>query len=101
MEETDGGEVGFYGAGRLAVVLQVQHITYQMLAADVLKLLQMVFCGEVSAEPFAGFVVTRLGPKAALTVVPCQLVKLCDEGEKDKQFSTFHEKLSWHNSGRL
>ena len=67
-----------------------------MLAADVLQLLQMVLCGEVSAEPFARLVVALLGTKAALTVMPRQPVKLCDEGEKDKQFSTFHEKLSWH-----
>ena len=67
-----------------------------MLATDVLQLLQMIFCGEVGAEPFARFIVTRLGAKAALPVMPRQLVKLCDEGEKDKQFSAFHEKLSWH-----
>ena len=66
-----------------AGILQVQHIAYQMLAADVLQLLQMIFCGEVGAEPFARFIVTRLGAKAALPVMPRQPVKLCDEGEKD------------------
>ena len=54
-----------------------------MLAAYVLQLLQMVLCGEVSAEPFTRLIVALLGAKAALTVVPRQLVKLCDEGEKD------------------
>ena len=53
-----------------------------MLAADVLQLLQMIFCGEVGAEPFAGFVVALLRTKAALTVVPRQLVKLRDKGEE-------------------
>ena len=82
MEETNGGEVGFYGTGRLAGILQVQHIAYQMLAADVLQLLQMVLCGEVSAESFARFVVALLGTKAALSIVPCQLVQLGDKGEE-------------------
>ena len=53
-----------------------------MLAADVLQLLQMVFCGEVGAEPFARFIVALLGTKAALTVMPRQLVKMCNKGEE-------------------
>ena len=82
MEKPNGGKVGFHGTGRLAGILQVQHIAYQMLAADVLQLLQMIFCGEVGAEPFAGFVVALLRTKAALTVVPRQLVKLRERVRK-------------------
>ena len=53
-----------------------------MLATDVLQLLQMVLCSEVSAESFARFVVALLGTKAALPVMPCQLVQLGDKGEE-------------------
>ena len=74
VEEANGGKVGFHGAGRLASILQVQHIAYQMLAADVFQLLQMVFCGEVSTEPFTRLIVALLGAKAALPVMPRQLV---------------------------
>ena len=53
-----------------------------MLAADVLQLLEMVVSCEVGAEPFARLVVARLGTKAALSIVPCQLVQLGDKGEE-------------------
>ena len=53
-----------------------------MLATDVLQLLQMVLCSEVGAEPFARLVVARLGTKAALSIVPCQLAQLGDKGEE-------------------
>jgi len=82
VEKPNGGKVGFHGTGRLAGVLQVQHIAYQMLATDVLQLLQMVLCSEVGAEPFARLVVALLGTKAALTVMPRQLVKMCNKGEE-------------------
>ena len=82
MEKANGRQICLDRTGRLAGVLQVQHIAYQMLATDVLQLLQMVLCSEVGAEPFARLVAARLGTKAALTVVPRQLVKLCDRGEE-------------------
>ena len=64
----------------LPLRLQIENVAYQMLAADVLQLLQMVLCGEVGAEPFARLVVARLGTKAALPIVPRQLVQLGNEG---------------------
>lgn len=39
VEKSDGGEVGFDGAGGLALRLQIENIAHQMLAAEVLQLL--------------------------------------------------------------
>ena len=51
-----------------------------MLAADVLQLLEMIVGSKVSAEPLDRLVVAILRAKAALPVVPGQLVQLGNEG---------------------
>lgn len=79
MEKADGGEVGLDGAGRLALLLQIEDVAHQMLAADVLQLLQMVVGGELGTEPFDRLIVAVLRAEAALSVVPCQLVQLGNE----------------------
>ena len=79
MKETDGGEVGLDGAGRLALLLQIENIAHQMLTADVLQLLQMIMNSEVGAEPFDRLVVAIFGTEAALPVVPGQPVQLGNE----------------------
>ena len=76
VEKADGEEVGLDGAGGLALLLQIEDVAYQMLAADVLQLLQMVVGGEVGAEPLDRLVVAILRAKAALSVVPRQLIQL-------------------------
>ena len=80
MEKADGGKVGLDGVGGLALRLQIENVAYQMLAADVLQLLEMVVGGEVGAEPFDCLVVAILRAEAALSVVPRQLVQLGNEG---------------------
>ena len=80
VEETNGGEVSLDGAGRLALLLQIEDVTHQMLAADVLQLLQMVMNSEVGAEPLDCLVVAIFRAEAALPVVPGQLVQLGNEG---------------------
>ena len=80
MEKSNGGEVGLDGAGRLALRLQIENVAHQMLAADVLQLLQMVVGGEVGAEPLDRLIVAVFRAEAALPVVPRQLVQLGNEG---------------------
>lgn len=80
MEKADGGEVSFDGAGRLALRLQIEDIAHQMLAADVLQLLQVVVGGEVGAESLDRLVVAVFRAEAALSVVASQLVQLGNEG---------------------
>ena len=80
MEKSDGGEVGLDGAGRLALLLQIEDVAHQMLAADVLQLLQMVAGSEVGAETLDRLVVAVFRAEVALSVVPCQLVQLGNEG---------------------
>ena len=80
VEKADGGEVGFDGAGGLALRLQIKNIAYQMLAADVLQLLQVVVDSEVGAETLDRLIVAILRAEAALSVVPRQLVQLGNEG---------------------
>ena len=80
MEEADGGEVGLDGAGRLALLLQIENIAHQMLATDILQLLQMVVNSKIGAEPFDRLIVAILRAEAALPVVPGQLVQLGNEG---------------------
>ena len=80
MEEADGGKVGFDGVGGLALRLQIENVAHQMLAADVLQLLQMVVGGKVGAETPDRLVVAILRAEAALTVVPGHLVQLGNEG---------------------
>ena len=43
MEKSDAGEGGVDGAARLALRLQIEDVAHQMLAADVLQLLLMIF----------------------------------------------------------
>ena len=74
MEEADGGEVGLDGAGGFALLLQIEDVAHQMLAADVLQLLQMVVSCEVGAETLDCFVVAVFRAEAALPVVAGQLV---------------------------
>ena len=50
MEKANGGEVGLDGAGRLALLLQIEDVAHQMLTADILQPLQAVAGGEVGAE---------------------------------------------------
>ena len=76
VEKANGGEVGFDGAGRLALRLQIENVAHQMLAADVLQLLQVVVGGEVGAEPLDRLVVAIFRAEAALPVVASQLVQL-------------------------
>ena len=52
----------------------------QMLAIDVLQLLQMVVGGEVGAEAFDCLIVAVFRAEAALPVVPGQLIQLGNEG---------------------
>ena len=80
MEKSDSGEVGLDGAGGLALRLQIEDVAHQMLAADVLQFLQMVVDSEVGAETLDRLVVAILRAKAALPVVPRQLVQLGNEG---------------------
>ena len=80
MEEADSGEVSLDGAGRLALRLQIEDIAHQMLAADVLQLLQVVVGGEVGAETLDRLVVAIFRAEAALPVVARQLVQLGNEG---------------------
>lgn len=80
VEKADGGEVSFDGAGRLALRLQIEDIAHQMLAADVLQLLQVVVGGEVGAESLDRLVVAVFRAEAALSVVASQLVQLGNEG---------------------
>ena len=80
MEKADGGEVGLDGAGGLALRLQIEDVAHQMLAADVLQLLQVVVGGEVGAEALDCFIVAVFRAEAALTVVSGQLVQLGNEG---------------------
>ena len=80
VEEADGGEVGLDGAGGFALLLQIENVAHQMLAADVLQLLEMVVGGEIGAEALDRLIVAILRAEAALTVVPRQLVQLGNEG---------------------
>ena len=80
MEKANGGEVGFDGAGGFALRLQIENVAYQMLAADVLQLLQMVVDSEVGAEPLDRLIVAVLRAEAALPVVASQLVQLGNKG---------------------
>ena len=80
MEKANGGEVSLDGAGGFALLLQIEDIAHQMLAADVLQLLQVVVGGEVGAEPLDRLIVAILRAEAALTVVAGQLVQLGNEG---------------------
>ena len=80
MEKADGGEVGLDGAGGLALRLQIEDVAHQMLAAEVLQLLQMVVSCEVGAESLDRLVVAILRAEAALPVMPRQLVQLGNEG---------------------
>ena len=80
MEKANGGEVGLDGAGGLALLLQIENIAHQMLAADVLQLLEMVVGGEVGAETLDRLIVAILRAEAALSVMPRQLVQLGNEG---------------------
>ena len=80
MEKANGGEVGLDGAGGLALLLQIEDIAHQMLAADVLQLLQMVVDSEVGAETLDRLVVAVFRAEAALSVVASQLVQPGNEG---------------------
>ena len=60
VEKSDGGKVGLDGTGRLALRLQIENVAYQMLAADVLQLLQVVVDSEVGAETLDRLVVAIL-----------------------------------------
>ena len=80
VKKANGGEVGLDGTGRLALRLQIEDVAHQMLAADVLQLLEMVVGGEVGAEPLDRLIVAVFRAEAALPVVPRQLVQLGNEG---------------------
>ena len=80
MEKSDSGEVGLDGAGGLALRLQIEDVAHQMLAADVLQLLEMVVGGEIGAETLDRLVVAVFRAEAALPVMPRQLVQLGNEG---------------------
>lgn len=83
VEKSNGGEVGLDGAGGLALRLQIEDVAHQMLAADVLQLLQVVVGGEVGAESLDRLIVAILRAEAALSVVASQLVQLGNEGLVD------------------
>ena len=80
MEKANGGKVSLNGAGGLALLLQIENVAHQMLAADVLQLLEMVVGGEIGAEALDRLIVAILRAEAALTVVPGQLIQLGNEG---------------------
>ena len=80
VEKADGGEVGLDGAGRLTLRLQIEGVAHQMLAADVLQLLQMVVGGEIGTETLDRLIVAIFRAEAALPVVARQLVQLGNEG---------------------
>ena len=50
------------------MLLQIQHIANQVLAADVAQFLKVVFGGQVGTEPLACLVVAILSAKTALTI---------------------------------
>ena len=80
MEKANGGKVCLNGAGRLALLLQIEDIAHQMLTADIFQPLQAVAGGEVGAETLDRLIVAILRAEAALSVVPRQLVQLGNEG---------------------
>ena len=63
------------------MLLQIQHIANQVLAADVAQFLKVVFVGQVAAEPLARLVVAILGAETALTIVAGQLVQLAHQNQ--------------------
>lgn len=64
------------GDGGFAVLLHPEDIAGQMLAADVLQLLETKLVRQIRAEPLHGFVIAFLGTEAALPVMPGQLIQL-------------------------
>ena len=53
-----------------------------MLAAYVGQLLEMVLVRQVGTEALHGLIIPILGTKAALPVMPCQLIQLADKSQK-------------------
>ena len=76
MEEADGRQICFDGAGRLARILHVDYVADQMLPTDVGKFLQMILIRKVGAEPLLSFIIPTLRMIAALPVVPGNTIQL-------------------------
>ena len=80
MEEPDSRQVGLNGGGGLAALLHMEDITGQVLAADILQLLQMILVCQERAEPLARLIVALFGAVTALAVVAGQFVQLAHQG---------------------
>ena len=80
MEEPNRRQVRFDGTGGFAAFLHPEDIRCQMLAADILQLLEMKLVRQVGTEPLHSFIIAFLGSEAALPVMPCQLVQLTHQG---------------------
>ena len=81
MEKPNSRQVRFDGTGGLAALLHPEDIAGQMLAADILQLLEMKRIRQVSAEPLHGFIIACLGAETALAVMPGQLIQLAYQGQ--------------------
>ena len=69
MEEADGRQIRFDGAGRLARILHVDYVADQMLPTDVGKFLQMILIRKVGTEPLLSFIIPTLRMETSLSVV--------------------------------
>ena len=78
MEKPDGRQIRFDGTGRFTGVLQIDHITDQMLTIDVGQLLQMVHICQIGTESLHGLIIAPLCMKAALPIVPENTIQLCN-----------------------
>ena len=81
MEEANGGQIRFYGGSRLPMLLQIQHIANQVLAADIAQFLKVVLVSQVGTEPLERLVVAILGAETALTIMAGQFVQLTHQGQ--------------------
>ena len=81
MEEPDSRQVRFDGTGGCALLLHPKDIAGQMLAADVLQLLEVKLVRKVGTEPLHGFIIAFLVSETALPVMPGQFVQLAHQGQ--------------------
>lgn len=63
------------------MLLQIQNIANQVLAADIAQFLKVVLVSQVGTEPLERLVVAILGAETALTIVAGQLVQLAHQNQ--------------------
>lgn len=63
------------------MLLQIQNIANQVLAADIAQFLKVVLVSQVGTEPLERFVVAILGAETALTIMAGQFVQLTHQGQ--------------------